>query len=597
MGFPRAVMSKKPATSRPPFREQIAPLMPYVRRHRKGIWLGVAAMVAENALGGIFPLVLAKTIDTVLAGSTLKILLLFTGSLLAIQGMKSVLLYYKRWILIAISRDVEYELRQDLYENLQRQSARFYSEWRVGDLMSRATNDLNAVRMMAGPAFMYITNAVAAFTFAVAAMLYLDWSLTLLLLVPVPFVAFIVSYFGRKIHTRFERIQSKLADLTSQVQENIAGARLVRAFTQEEAEQERFAETNREFIKRNRSLIKVQAMFWPTLEAMVMLAFLFVLMLGGRSVLAQRISIGDFVAFMQYMFILTWPMIALGWVVNIIERGLASLKRLNVLLAAEPEVVDRPQPDAPIDIRGEVEFRNLSFQYNGTPILREINLRIAAGETLAIVGPTASGKSTLINLIGRLYDSPDNSLLIDGRPITDYPLETLRRSIGYVPQESFLFSDTLRGNIALGRPHASDAEIAEAASVAGLSDEIAQFPKGYDTRVGERGITLSGGQKQRTAIARAVLRDPKVLILDDALSSVDTVTEERILRHLKEVMSDRTSIIISHRVSTVKHADQIVVLRDGRIVEHGNHDELLARDGYYNELYEKQLLEEELERE
>ncbi len=590
-------MSEKPATARPPFREQIAPLLPYVGRHRKGIWLGVGAMLAENALGAAFPLVLAKTIDTVLTGTTLNVLLLFAGSLLAIQALKSVLLYYKRWILIMISRDIEYDLRQNLYEHLQRQSARFYSEWRVGDLMSRATNDLNAVRMMAGPAFMYVTNAVAAFAFAIAAMLYLDWPLTLMLLIPVPIVAFIVSYFGRKIHHRFERIQSKLADLTAQVQENIAGARLVRAFTQEEAEQERFAETNREFIRRNRSLIKVQAMFWPTLEALVMVAFLFVLILGGRAVLAERISVGGFLAFMQYMFILTWPMIALGWVVNIIERGLASLERLNVLLAAEPEVKDRPQPNAPTDIRGEIEFRNLSFRYNGTPILSDINLRIAAGETLAIVGPTASGKTTLTNLIGRLYDPPESSLLIDGRPVTDYRLETLRQSIGYVPQESFLFSDTLRGNIALGRPEASDDEIAEAASVAGLSDDISDFPLGYATRVGERGITLSGGQKQRTAIARAVLRDPKILILDDALSSVDTVTEERILRHLKEVMSDRTSIIISHRVSTVKHADQIVVLHEGRIVEQGTHDELLSRQGYYNELYEKQLLEEELERE
>ena len=585
------------SAARLPFREQIAPLRPYVRRYRTGVWLGVIAMLVENVLGAGFPLVLAFAVDTVLAGTTLKILLLFAGALLAIQAVKSLFLYWKRWILIVISRDIEFDLRQDLYEHLQKQSARFFSEWRVGELMSRATNDLNAVRMMTGPAFMYITNAVAAFTFSIAAMLYLDWQLTLLLLIPMPVVAYIVSYFGREIHDRFERIQSQLAHMTAQVQENISGIRLVRAFTQEEAEEKKFEETNREFIHRNRKLIGVQAMFWPSLEGLVMVAFLFVLLMGGRAVLAERISVGEFVAFMQYMFILTWPMIALGWVVNIIERGLASLNRLGTLFEAKPEIVDRAVTASADGIRGEIEFRNLNFRYNGTPVLSGVNLRVGVGETLAIVGPTASGKTTLINLIGRLYDAPEGSLLLDGRPITDYPLEAVRQSIGYVPQESFLFSDTLGGNIALGRPEASEDEVSQAANMAGLANEIREFPKGYDTRVGERGITLSGGQRQRAAIARAVLRDPKVLILDDALSSVDTVTEERILRRLKEVMRNRTSIIISHRVSTVKHADQIVVLRDGRIVERGTHNELLAHAGYYNELYEKQLLEEELERE
>ena len=572
-------------------------MLPYLRRYRGGLALGVLVMLTENLLGAAFPLVLARAIDTVLAGTTLQILVLFAAGLLGIQAAKSVFLYLKRWILITISRDIEYDLRQDLYEHLQRQSARFFSTWRIGDLMSRATNDLNAVRMMTGPAFMYITNAVAAFAFAIVAMMYLDWQLTLMLLAPMPVVAYIVSYFGREIHARFESIQSKLADLTSQVQENIAGVRLVRAFTQEKAEQEKFNRINQEYIDRNRLLIRIQAMFWPSLEGLVMMAFLLVLLLGGRAVLAGRISVGDFVAFMQYMFILTWPMIALGWVVNIIERGLASLGRLDKLLTAAPEITSHRVPDAPAQVRGDIEFRNLSFRYNGIPVLEDIDLRVRAGETLAIVGPTGSGKTTLINLIGRLYDAPPGSLLIDGRPITDYPLDSLRRGIGYVPQETFLFSQTLGENIALGRPEASGEEIAHAAEVAGLAADVDGFPNGYDTRVGERGVTLSGGQKQRTAIARAVLRDPQILVLDDALSSVDTVTEEEILRHLKDVMRDRTSIIISHRVSTVQHADQIVVLKDGRIVERGTHTQLLARDGYYYDLYQKQLLEEELERE
>lgn len=588
-------MNDSPTTSRPPFREQVRPLLPYLNRYRTRTLAGLLCLIAENAVRTAFPLVLAGAVDSLLADGARQTLLLFGGALLGIAAVAGTFLFLKRWILINISRDIEYDLRQDLYEHLQKQSARFYSRWRIGDLMSRSTNDMNAVRMMSGPAFMYITNAVAAFVFAIGAMLYLDWRLTVLLLLPVPVVAYIVSYFGREIHDRFESIQSKLADLTAQVQENIAGVRLLRAFTQEEAESEKFEESNEDFVERNRRLVRIQAMFWPSLEAMVMMAFLLVLWLGGGAVLNGRITVGEFIAFMQYMFMLTWPMIALGWVVNIIERGLASLSRLNTLLTAEPEITDRAAVKTNGKVRGEIAFQNLNFRYNGEPILHDINLRIPAGETLAIVGPTGSGKTTLINLIGRLYDAPPGSLLIDGRPVAEYPLEVLRGAIGYVPQETFLFSDTLRENIRLGRPDATDGEIAGATEIAGLAEDIAGFPKGLATRVGERGVTLSGGQKQRTAIARAVLRDPQILILDDALSSVDTVTEERILRRLKEVMRDRTSIIISHRVSTVQHADQIVVLSDGRIVEQGAHHELLTREGYYFDLYQKQLLEEELE--
>lgn len=590
-------MNGSPTTSRPPLREQFQPLLPYLLKYRTGIIIGLLCMLVENAIWATFPLVLGRAVDSLTQGATQKQLLIFAGILLGIAAVKGFFLYWKRWILITISRDVEYDLRQDLYEHLQKQSARFYSQWRIGDLMSRSTNDMNAVRMMGGPAFMYITNAAAAIVFAIAGMAYINWQITLLLLVPIPVVAFIVSYFGREIHTRFERIQSKLSDLTSQVQENITGVHLIRAFTQESAEEARFDNTNREYISANQRLIRIQGMFWPTLEILMGLAFLFVLWLGGRAVLSHTISIGSFIAYMQYMFLLTWPMIALGWVVSIIERGLASLKRINELLTAEPEVKDQAPPDAPTAIKGDVEFRNLSFSYNGEPILHDINLRIAAGETLAIVGPTGSGKTTLINLIGRLYDAPPGSLLIDGLPVQEFPLDTLRQSLGYVPQETFLFTETLGQNIALGAQEASQAEVTEAADIAGLSNDVVNFPRGYDTRVGERGITLSGGQKQRTAIARAVMRDPRILILDDALSSVDTITEERILRHLKEVMRDRTSIIISHRVSTVQHADQIVVLRDGRIVERGTHNELLTREGYYFDLHQKQLLEEELERE
>lgn len=576
--------------------ERMRPLFPYLRRYRRGILVGMFCLILTNAIWMSFPLVLGSAIDALTTGVTRRQLLLYAAALLGIAAARGFFQYWMRWILIGISRDIEYDLRNDLFQHLSKQSARFYSRWRIGDLMSRATNDLNAVRMMVGPAAMYSAYSLAAFPMAIALMFYLDWRLTLLLLLPVPAVSLSVKYFSNLIHERFERIQAKMADLTSRVQENIAGVRLLRAFAQEKAEMAAFDQVNRDYIEKNKQLIRVQGLFLPSIETLVTLAFLGVLWLGGRAVLAGRISVGDFVAFMQYMFQLTWPMVALGWVINLFERGTASLGRLNQVLTTPPDVVDRPAPDAPTEIRGDIEFCSLSFSYNGIPVLQDINLHIPAGTTTAIVGPTGSGKSTLIHVLGRLYDAPEGTVLVDGRPVTAHRLATLRGAIGYVPQETYLFSQTLRENIALGAPTASDEQISQAVEIAGLSDDIQGFPHRYDTPVGERGITLSGGQKQRTAIARAVLSNPRILILDDALSSVDTYTEEKILRRLTTVMRQRTTILISHRVSTVRHADQIVVLKDGRIVERGRHQDLLARQGYYYDLYQKQLLEEELER-
>ncbi|MBI4466647.1 MAG: ABC transporter ATP-binding protein [Acidobacteria bacterium] len=576
--------------------ERLRPLWPYLRRYRRGILLGMLALVANNLVWMTFPLVLGRAIDALTAGTTRRQLLFYAGALLSIVLLKGVFQYTMRWVLIGISRDIEFDLRNDLFRHLEKQSARFYSTWRVGDLMSRATNDLGAVRMMVGPAVMYLANSLAAFPMAIALMLYIDWRLTILVLLPVPVISLSVKHFSRLIHQRFERIQAKLSDLTAHVQENVAGVRLLRAFTQEKPQLAAFDRLNRDYIETNRGLIRVQGVFIPSLEVLLTFAFLMVLWVGGRAVLGGRITVGEFVAFTQYMFLLTWPMIALGWVVNLFERGTASLGRLNQLLTAAPEIVDRAGANPPSEVRGEIEFRHLTFSYNGVPVLEGINLHIPAGTTLAIVGPTGSGKSTLINLIGRLYEAPPGSVLVDGRPVSAHHLEGLRGAIGYVPQETFLFSETLRENIALGVPEASQEEIRRAAEIAGLADDIEGFPKNYDTLVGERGITLSGGQKQRAAIARALLRNPRILVLDDALSSVDTYTEEKILRRLTQVMRERTTILISHRVSTVRHADQIVVLKDGRIVERGTHEDLLARGGYYTDLYQKQLLEEELER-
>jgi ATP-binding cassette subfamily B protein len=453
--------------------------------------------------------------------------------------------------------------------------------------------------------------------------------LTFFAFVPLPMASILVQYFGARIHRRFERIQAMFSDISAKAQENFSGARLIRAFAQEEAEIASFETANLEYIKRSLYLVRLMAMLWPTLEFVLGLSLMITLLVGGHEVVSHRISVGQFTAFNVYMVQLTWPMIAVGWVVNLFQRGTASVVRIDELLKQQPSIADDPtlinlnaasaaEPGTPSpllsfrtlsevegeestslppqqQVRGDIEFHNLTFAYpDAPPVLHDINLRIPAGTSLAIVGPTGSGKSTLVSLIPRLHDAAPRNVLIDGQPIRNFTLATLRKSIGFVPQETFLFSETIRQNIAFGRPDASTEQVEEAATIAHICNEILEFPKGFDTEVGERGLTLSGGQKQRTAIARAIIRDPKILILDDALASVDTYTEERILSGLKRVMEGRTTIFISHRISTARNADQIAVLVAGRIAELGTHDELLARNGYYTSLFEKQRLEEEL---
>jgi ATP-binding cassette subfamily B protein len=419
----------------------------------------------------------------------------------------------------------------------------------------------------------------------------------LVALVPLPLASILVQAMGRKIHERYERIQAMFSDISAQAQENFSGARLVRAFAQEEAQIAAFEKSNREYIRRGLRLVQLMGMLWPTLEFVLGLAMAISLLVGGHEVLSHRISVGDFVAFNTYMLMLTWPVIALGWVVNLFQRGTASVVRIDELLKAKPSIDDR---DADISIprdftlRGEIEFRDLTFSYNGSNVLRNVSLKIPEGSSLALVGPTGSGKSTLVNLIARVYDAEAGSILMDGRPIREYPLDVLRANIGFVPQETFLFSETIQGNIAFGVPQATPEDVFRAAEAAHIRKEFDEFPAGFETVVGERGLTLSGGQKQRSALARAILRDPRILILDDSLASVDTYTEERILEELRSVMQGRTTILISHRISTVRNADQIAVLIAGRIAELGTHDELLARNGHYANLFQKQLLEEEL---
>jgi len=586
--------------------KSLRPLAPYLSRYRWAFAFGAVVVLLHNGIWVLFPLVIGRAMDELKAGHvTRESLTLLALQLIGITLAKGVFQFLTRWKVIGISREIEFDLRNDLFRHLERLSYSYYQRTRTGDIMARLTNDLNAVRMLLGPAIMYSANTLVFTAFALAFMLHISPRLTLYAFLPLPIVSIIIQYFGARIHQRFERIQAMFSDISAQAQENFSGARVIRAYAQEEAEISAFETANREYIRRSLRLVRMMGMLWPSLELLLGLAIVLVLWLGGREVLMGRITFGQFVAFNTYMVQLTWPVIALGWVINIFQRGTASLVRIDEIMKEQPEVTDaevaddfaRPvlgEAELPAPIDGELEFRNLSFSYNGTPVLSDVNLRIPAGSSLAIVGPTGSGKSTLVNLIPRIYDAPAGTVLLDGRPITDYPLETLRRSIGFVPQETFLFSDTVQENIALGTADAGSDQVRRAAAGASIASDIETFPEQYATMVGERGITLSGGQKQRTAIARALIRNPRILILDDALSSVDTYTEEKILNHLREVMQGRTTLFISHRVSTVRNADRIAVLHGGRIVEIGTHDELLQRDGYYTNLYNKQLLEEEL---
>src|SRR5580698_3951371 len=574
--------------------ERLKPLAPYLRRYWKSLAWGGVSTILYNTLKVLIPGVIGRAIDDMQHGLTQAKILHHALILLLIAAFSAVFLYITRQVVIGASREIEFDLRNDIFANLERQAPSYYHTHRTGDIMARTTNDLNAVRMLLGPAIMYSANTIVFTAAALPFMYRISPRLTFFAFVPLPMASVLVQYFGARIHVRFERIQAMFSDISAKAQENFSGARLIRAFAQEEAEIESFELANQEYIGRSLHLVRLMAMLWPTLELVLGLSLMLTLLVGGHEVILHRISAGQFTAFNVYMVQLTWPLIAVGWVVNLFQRGTASIVRIDELLKQKPAIADEPAAIS-IPVTGEIEFRNLTFAYpDAPPVLKDINLRIPAGTSLAIVGPTGSGKSTLVGLIPRLHDAAPGSVLIDGKPIRSFTLDSLRKDIGFVPQETFLFSETIRQNIAFGVPKATAEQVEEAATIAHIATEILEFPKGFDTMVGERGVTLSGGQKQRTSIARAIIRNPSILILDDALASVDTYTEERILHGLRNVMEGRTTVFISHRISTARSADQIAVLVAGRIAELGTHDELLARSGYYTSLFEKQRLEEEL---
>ena len=577
-------------------------LLPFLLVYRRQFITGLLCVIVTTTIQLLSPWVLKYAVDDLNAGVTRSKLAFYAATLLGIAAIGGVFRYLMRQILIGASRDIEFDVRNAFFARLQLMPVGYYQARRTGDLMSRATNDLNAVRMMIGPAVMYSANTILVFIVAILLMVSLDARLTLMALVPLPFVTIVVRYFGSAIHKRFEAIQEQLAQLSAVVQEALAGVRVVRAYNQQAHEIERFSEANREYVRRNRVLIRLQGLFFPSMTLFLGFGSLLVLWIGSQHVIRGEITLGEFVAFNAYLVMLSWPMIAFGWVTNILQRGMASWKRMLEVLDAIPDIDDRHASEAGhlAPLTGAIEIRDLVFTYPGTgrPVLDHVSLTIAAGQTVALVGATGSGKSTLIHLIPRLHDPPPGTVLLDGVDVREIPLDRLRGAIGFVPQEPFLFSNTIAENVSLGlggdKAAPGTDRLQNAAAIARLDKDVASFPKGYETLVGERGITLSGGQKQRTAIARAVMLNPRILILDDALSAVDTYTEEEILERLRVFMRKRTSIIVSHRVSTVRHADLIVVLQDGRIAEQGTHDELVQLGGLYADLHQKQLLQEEL---
>ena len=576
--------------------EEIRKFARYFGPYKWPIAAGIFFILCSMSFGLLVPSLVGMAVDDLGSGVTWEKAIYYPLIILGANGISGIFLFWQRRLLINTSRHIEYDMRSDFYAAVVHQPLEFFQNTRVGDLMARATNDLAAVRQIVGPMILYTFQAVFALAITLPILFNISVKLTLLMLIPLPLVSLTVKFLGQQIHVRFEKIQEFFSDITARAQENLSGVRVVRAYAREETEIAEFERLNEEYATRNLQLVKFSAAMRPLLFFFIGLGFVIIVAVGVPMAVRGEITAGDFTAFILYLQRMIWYLIALGYVVNLYQRGTASLKRFNAVLETEPTIKDSPDTKEQPAIRGGIEFRGLTFAYNGKRAVAEISLKIEPGQPEAFVGRTGSGKSTLLHLIPRLLDAPEGTLFIDGRPVRDFPLEQLRRAIGFVPQETFLFSDTLAANIAFGSEQDAERRISveKAAEIAGLASDVRGFPNQYEQLVGERGITLSGGQKQRTAIARAVYRDPRILILDDSLSAVDTQTEEAILRNLREVRSGRTTLIASHRISTIRDADIICVLDRGRIIERGTHDELLALGGEYADLYQRQLLQEEI---
>ena len=577
-------------------------LLFYLKKYRWRLVFGTLFVLISVTLGVITPRYTGIAIDYLVErGAKRSVLIRYVALIIGAQILSGVFLFLQRRTLINMSRYIEYDLRQDFYGRLQKLPLQFFQRHRTGDLMARATNDLSAVRQIVGPAIMYSEQTLFRVLIILPLMFQISVKLTLIMLMTMPLVTLTVKYFGHQIHVRFERIQAFFSDITARAQENLTGVRVIRAFAQERSEREEFAQLNRQYVDRNLNLVRLSAVFRPLMQFFIGLGFAAIILIGGYETAQGHMTIGEFTAFNLYLEQLIWPLIAMGYVTNLVQRGAASLKRMHEIMRIEPAIADLVGADLRVcpELRGKIEFRNLEFRYSHEepPVLSNIDLVIEPGQVVAFIGRTGAGKSTLMNLIPRLLDAERGMIMIDDKPIREISLKGLRENIGYVPQETFLFSETLAENIAFGihNGHAElERKIERVAEVAGLAEDVNQFPQKYQTILGERGITLSGGQKQRAAIARAVIREPKILILDDSLSAVDTYTEEKILSSLRDVMRSRTTLIVAHRISTVKDADLICVLDHGRIVERGSHEELMRLEGAYADLYERQLLEEEL---
>ena len=573
-------------------------LKKYFVRYKAKLWWGVLFILLSNAGSVYVPIIIRNSINSLQKGFDYGAIARYAWLIVATSLFAGIFRFLIRQSIIVVSREIEYDLRGDFWKHIQRLPLRYFQNNSTGNVMAHATNDINAVRMFIGPAVMYSIDTLVRLVIVVTIMLSISWSLTLYALIPLPLLSFLVYYVGKKIHVRFTAIQEKFSELTTKAQENYSGIRVIKSYVREEGEIEDFRRMSKEYLVKNMSLVKVQAFFQPILFLITGISVVLVIWLGGIKVMQKELLLGDITALVMYLGILIWPMIAFGWVINIIQQAEASMKRLNKIFDEPLEIQDTSKTNVNItDIKGEIEFKNVAFRYreNLLPVLEHINLKVPVGSTTAIMGHTGSGKSTLVNLIPRLYDISSGEMFIDGHPVDSIPLEVLRKNIGFVQQEPFLFSDSILNNIGYGLKTIDEAKIFEAAKIAQFDKDVVDFPQGYNTIIGERGITLSGGQKQRATLSRALVLDPKILILDDSFSAVDTNTEEEILRNLKTFMKGRTSIIISHRVSTVKDADKIVIIDKGKIAEEGTHEELLALNGMYADIYFKQQLEKELE--